>query len=41
VLPALHDAIRFRTPNYKFCWGMGGENHVYTDMDLAPIQDLR
>ena len=29
------------TRNYKFCWGMGGENQVYTDMGPAPIQDLR
>ena len=29
------------TRNYKFCWGMGGENQVYTDMDPAPIPDLR
>jgi 4-deoxy-L-threo-5-hexosulose-uronate ketol-isomerase len=29
------------TRNYKFCWGMGGENQVYTDMDPAPITDLR
>ena len=29
------------TRNYKFCWGMGGENQVYTDMDPAPIIELR
>jgi 4-deoxy-L-threo-5-hexosulose-uronate ketol-isomerase len=29
------------TRNYKFCWGMGGENQVYTDMDPAPISELR
>ncbi|WP_263357769.1 5-dehydro-4-deoxy-D-glucuronate isomerase [Acidicapsa ligni] len=29
------------TRNYKFCWGMGGENQVYSDMDPAPITDLR
>jgi 4-deoxy-L-threo-5-hexosulose-uronate ketol-isomerase len=29
------------TRNYKFCWGMGGENQVYTDMDPAPITELR
>jgi 4-deoxy-L-threo-5-hexosulose-uronate ketol-isomerase len=28
------------TRNYKFCWGMGGENQVYTDMDPAPITEL-
>jgi len=29
------------TGNYRFCWGMGGENQVYTDMDPAPVVDLR
>jgi 4-deoxy-L-threo-5-hexosulose-uronate ketol-isomerase len=29
------------TRNYSFCWGMGGENQVYTDMDPAPVSDLR
>jgi 4-deoxy-L-threo-5-hexosulose-uronate ketol-isomerase len=29
------------TRNYNFCWGMGGENQVYTDMDPAPVVDLR
>ena len=29
------------TRNYKFCWGMGGENQVYTDMDPAPVTELR
>jgi 4-deoxy-L-threo-5-hexosulose-uronate ketol-isomerase len=29
------------TRNYKFCWGMGGENQVYTDMDPSPITELR
>ena len=29
------------TRNYSFCWGMGGENQVYTDMDPAPVTDLR
>jgi 4-deoxy-L-threo-5-hexosulose-uronate ketol-isomerase len=28
------------TRNYKFCWGMGGENQVYNDMDQAPITEL-
>jgi 4-deoxy-L-threo-5-hexosulose-uronate ketol-isomerase len=28
------------TRNYKFCWGMGGENQVYTDMDPAPVTEL-
>ena len=29
------------TRNYKFCWGMGGENQVYTDMDPVTVSDLR
>jgi 4-deoxy-L-threo-5-hexosulose-uronate ketol-isomerase len=29
------------TRNYSFCWGMGGENQVYTDMDPAPVSELR
>jgi 4-deoxy-L-threo-5-hexosulose-uronate ketol-isomerase len=28
------------TRNYSFCWGMGGENQVYTDMDALAITDL-
>jgi 4-deoxy-L-threo-5-hexosulose-uronate ketol-isomerase len=28
------------TANYKFCWGMGGENQVYSDMDTLAIADL-
>jgi 4-deoxy-L-threo-5-hexosulose-uronate ketol-isomerase len=28
------------TKNYTFCWGMGGENQVYTDMDALAIADL-
>lgn len=28
------------TASYSFCWGMGGENQVYTDMDALPIADL-
>jgi 4-deoxy-L-threo-5-hexosulose-uronate ketol-isomerase len=26
---------------YSFCWGMGGENQDYADMDLAPLNSLR
>ncbi|UOQ76627.1 5-dehydro-4-deoxy-D-glucuronate isomerase [Hymenobacter sp. 5516J-16] len=29
------------TAGYTFIWGMGGENQEYTDMDPAPITDLR
>jgi 4-deoxy-L-threo-5-hexosulose-uronate ketol-isomerase len=29
------------TKNYIFCWGMGGENQDYTDMDAATIAELR
>ena len=29
------------TASYSFCWGMGGENQVYTDMDPVPIANLR
>jgi 4-deoxy-L-threo-5-hexosulose-uronate ketol-isomerase len=28
------------TASYSFCWGMGGENQVYTDMDPLSITDL-
>jgi 4-deoxy-L-threo-5-hexosulose-uronate ketol-isomerase len=29
------------TSAYSFCWGMGGENQDYGDMDAVPIKDLR
>jgi 4-deoxy-L-threo-5-hexosulose-uronate ketol-isomerase len=29
------------TRAYSFCWGMGGENQDYGDMDPAPLQSLR
>jgi 4-deoxy-L-threo-5-hexosulose-uronate ketol-isomerase len=29
------------TQAYSFCWGMGGENQDYEDMDPAPLHSLR
>jgi 4-deoxy-L-threo-5-hexosulose-uronate ketol-isomerase len=29
------------TEAYSFCWGMGGENQDYADMDPAPLHTLR
>jgi 4-deoxy-L-threo-5-hexosulose-uronate ketol-isomerase len=29
------------TQSYSFCWGMGGENQDYGDMDPAPLVSLR
>ena len=29
------------TASYSFCWAMGGENQVYTDMQPAPVNTLR
>ena len=29
------------TASYAFCWGMGGENQAYDDMDKIEIRDLR
>jgi 4-deoxy-L-threo-5-hexosulose-uronate ketol-isomerase len=29
------------TRAYSFCWGMGGENQDYSDMDPAPLEQLR
>ena len=29
------------TGSYAFCWGMGGENQTFDDMDPAPLAQLR
>ena len=29
------------TGAYTFCWGMGGENQAFDDMDPAPVETLR
>jgi 4-deoxy-L-threo-5-hexosulose-uronate ketol-isomerase len=29
------------TAAYTFCWGMGGENQTFEDMDPAPVEQLR
>jgi 4-deoxy-L-threo-5-hexosulose-uronate ketol-isomerase len=29
------------TMSYSFCWGMGGENQAYDDMDRLNVSDLR
>jgi 4-deoxy-L-threo-5-hexosulose-uronate ketol-isomerase len=29
------------TQAYRFCWGMGGENQDYAEMDPAPLASLR
>lgn len=29
------------TGAYTFCWGMGGENQTFEDMDPAPLEQLR
>ncbi len=36
---SIHSACA--TSNYSFIWGMGGENHDYTDMDTFPVTELR
>jgi 4-deoxy-L-threo-5-hexosulose-uronate ketol-isomerase len=29
------------TKAYGFCWGMGGENQAYDDMDVVAIGDVK
>jgi 4-deoxy-L-threo-5-hexosulose-uronate ketol-isomerase len=36
---SIHAGVGTRA--YSFCWGMGGENQDYADMDPAPVQTLR
>jgi len=36
---SIHSGVGTR--HYGFCWGMGGENQAYDDMDPAPIAELR
>ncbi len=36
---SIHAGVGTRA--YSFCWGMGGENQDYTDMDPAAVESLR
>ena len=36
---SIHSGVA--THAYTFCWGMGGENQEFTDMDDVSIGDLR
>jgi 4-deoxy-L-threo-5-hexosulose-uronate ketol-isomerase len=29
------------TTHYTFCWGMGGENQAFDDMDAVPVPSLK
>jgi 4-deoxy-L-threo-5-hexosulose-uronate ketol-isomerase len=41
VSPAWSIHAGVGTQAYSFCWGMGGENQDYGDMDPAPLESLR
>lgn len=41
VSPAWSIHAGMGTQAYSFCWGMGGENQDYGDMDPAPLETLR
>jgi len=36
---SIHAGVGTRA--YSFCWGMGGENQDYADMDPAPVEKIR
>jgi 4-deoxy-L-threo-5-hexosulose-uronate ketol-isomerase len=36
---SIHSGVGTRA--YSFCWGMGGENQDYADMDPAPLDQMR
>ncbi len=36
---SIHAGVGTRA--YSFCWGMGGENQDYADMDPAAVESLR
>ena len=40
-LAALVDPRRGRNRGYTFCWGHGGDNVDFTDMDMVAMEDLR